>query len=82
MTLVSSGERGVGGGAGQLGSAKDVSAVDELVDSPDRRQSEDGGIGDLGGRSGWLDRGVSDEDDIAASELIEWLGAGPYVWQA
>jgi hypothetical protein len=33
-------------------------------------------------RRAGLDRGVLDEDDVAASELIAWLGAGPQVWDA
>ncbi|MFG2793167.1 hypothetical protein [Streptomyces sp. NPDC048419] len=28
-----------------------------------------------------LDRDFGDEDEIAASELIEWLGGGPHVWE-
>ncbi|MEU9392999.1 hypothetical protein AB0D86_23750 [Streptomyces sp. NPDC048324] len=28
-----------------------------------------------------LERGLSDEDEIAVSELIEWLGGGPDVWE-
>ncbi|MET9915371.1 hypothetical protein ABZZ74_53830 [Streptomyces sp. NPDC006476] len=28
-----------------------------------------------------LQSGFADEDEIAASEQIEWLGAGPDVWE-
>jgi hypothetical protein len=32
-------------------------------------------------RRAGLDRGHGDEDEIAASGLIEWIGGGPNVWQ-
>ncbi|WP_406729534.1 hypothetical protein WJ438_40545 [Streptomyces sp. GD-15H] len=32
-------------------------------------------------RRAGLDRGLGDEDEIAASGLIEWLGGGPNVWE-
>ncbi|MEV7004398.1 hypothetical protein AB0N62_43330 [Streptomyces sp. NPDC093982] len=33
-------------------------------------------------RRAGLDRGLADEDEIAASRLIEWIGGDPNMWQA
>ena len=61
-------DRCAGGRVSQFQAAEDVGAVDELVDSADRRQGEDGRAGDAGGQGPGEAFGVQDPRVISSRD--------------